>query len=228
MGYLSEHGIEAVCFDIDGTLYPKSFMNWVLFKNSFLDLPFSLKYNRMRQRIREEDGYDDLPLTTLDEFNRRSWKIMYPREQRSYGYYLEKRKKLFEDRWEKDYLKVKAFDGMADALRTLSGHVRIGVMTDFPLSIKLRALGIEDIPYYACSTEDCGHLKPCGSCFEYLVAGMGVPAGRILYVGDSERKDVMGARKAGMHSMLIAGKKRIDSKADLVVRNYDEVLSVLL
>ena len=23
MGYIKEHGIEAVCFDIDGTLYPK-------------------------------------------------------------------------------------------------------------------------------------------------------------------------------------------------------------
>ena len=228
MGYLSEHGIEAVCFDIDGTLYPKHFMDWVLFRNSFLDLPFSIRYNRMRQQVRKEDGYDNLPFATLDEFHRRSWKIMYPDGRKSYEYFLAKLDTLFIQRWARDYRKVPAFDGMADALRELGKHVKIGVMSDFPLSIKLEALGIADVPYFACSTEDCGHLKPCGSCFEYLIAGMGIPAERILYVGDSERKDVMGARKAGMHSMLITGKRNVDSKADLVVHNYDDVLRALL
>ena len=228
MGYLSEHGIEAVCFDIDGTLYPKHFMDWVLFKNSFIDLPFSLKYNSMRKTVRKEDGYDNLPLTTLEEFHQRAWKIMYPNGEKSYEYFLGKLDQLFIRRWAKDYRKVPAFKGMAEALKTLSREVKIGVMSDFPLSIKLEALGIADVPFYACSTEDCGHLKPCGSCFDYLIAGMGIPAGKILYVGDSERKDVMGARKAGMHSMLITGKRKVDSKADLVVHNYDEVLRALL
>lgn len=229
MGYIDEHGIRAVCFDIDGTLYPPRITNRNLVKASLFHLPFALKYMKMRKTVRREDGYEALPVSSHEDFLRRSWRIMYPDGRRSFEWFCAKLDRVFTSRWEKDFADLVGFEGMPETLRALKSKVRIGVMSDFPIGVKLKAMGIEDIPDFVCSTENYGHLKPSKTCFDMLSKGIGVSPGNILYVGDSEIKDVLGARNAGMHALLIAdGKRKIGSKADLVVGNYMEMAKALL
>ena len=56
MGLAEEWGIKAIAFDIDGTLYPKRQMLFRLFLSSLPCIPFALRYNTVRRRIRKEDG----------------------------------------------------------------------------------------------------------------------------------------------------------------------------
>ena len=66
--------------------------------------------------------------------------------------------------------------------------------------------------------------------FELLSERLCLNAEEILYVGDSEKKDVLGARNAGMKSLLITkdARKAKKSAADLVVSSYVEMREKLL
>lgn len=230
MSYIAENGIKAVCFDIDGTLYPKWETDWILFKTSFLHLPFALRYLKMRDTIRREDGYDDFPLITADEFKMRELEIMYPRKNKSLEWFKEKEKRVFHDRWEKEFLSIRMYDGMASFLSDLAKVVPVALLSDFPIGSKLKALRIEGVASYVISSEDIGRLKPSKLPFRLLYEHFDLRPEEVLYVGDSERKDVLGSKKAGMKSLLITKdkKKALRSSADIVVSSYKEMREKLL
>lgn len=230
MSYISDNGIKAVCFDIDGTLYPKSQTNLILVRTSAFHLPFALRYLKMRDEIRKEDGYSDFEPMTGDEFKRREYGIMYPDGYRDYEWFKRKEKSVFHDKWERDFLSIRMFEGMSDFLKDLRKIVPIGLLSDFPVGSKLKALGIEGVADYVLSSEDIGRLKPSRLPFRMLWEHFGLDAEEILYVGDSERKDVLGAKKAGMKSLLITKerKKARQSAADIVVSSYSEMRAILL
>src|SRR5207249_1694557 len=50
---------------------------------------------------------------------------------------------------------------------------------------------------------DTGILKPDPRAFHAAASALGLPPGQILMVGDNFRDDVLGAREAGMSSILI-------------------------
>ena len=229
MSYISEHGIKAVCFDIDGTLYPKSQTNRILVKTALADLPFALRYLMMRRKMREEDGFSDFPLSSADDFKRRELAIMYG-ERKDLDWFLEKERSVFHAKWEEEFLSVRMFPGMADFLRDLKKIVPVAFLTDFPVGTKLKAMGIEDVPQFVICSENIGHLKPSRLPFRLLSERLSLNAEEILYVGDSEKKDVLGARNAGMKSLLITkdARKAKKSAADLVVSSYAEMREKLL
>ena len=127
-------------------------------------------------------------------------------------------------------MSIRMFDGMSDFLSDLSQVVPIALLSDFPIGCKLKALKIEGIADYVVSSEDIGRLKPSKLPFRLLYEHFNLSPGQVLYVGDSERKDVLGARNAGMKSLLITRNKKraLTSKADIVVSSYDEMRKMLL
>ena len=68
MGFLEDNGIKAVCFDIDGTLYPKYQTNLYLLKAAVAHPVFSYRYNKMRGEIRRVDGLEGVKRTSLSSF----------------------------------------------------------------------------------------------------------------------------------------------------------------
>lgn len=50
---------------------------------------------------------------------------------------------------------------------------------------------------------EVGCAKPGRAIFDEAVARLGLPAGRILHIGDSAESDVVGARSAGLHALQI-------------------------
>nr|WP_059370693.1 HAD family hydrolase [Treponema endosymbiont of Eucomonympha sp.] len=52
-------------------------------------------------------------------------------------------------------------------------------------------------------SEEIGALKPSKYAFGNLSAALGVPYGRILYVGNSVAADIRGAKNAGMKTAYI-------------------------
>lgn len=211
MGLASDSGIKAILFDIDGTLYPKRMLNVRMLRSMFPSLVLSLRYNRMRKRIRQVQEVEPTVPPTREGFRRRQAAIILKAEDRdgtvsenTYGRVEKRLEHQFYDRWEQSFKSIKAFPGMRDALvRAREQGLRLGVLSDFPIADKLKTLRIDDVIEYACCTEDAGYLKPHPAPFLYILGRMGLSAQDVLFVGDSYDKDIVGAHRVGMRSCLI-------------------------
>ena len=225
MGYAKENGIKALCFDIDGTFYPKWKMNWRIAKASILNLPFALRYNSMRKEIRREDGYSNPPKLSYQEIGKRGARMLYGDDSpESVKRFRKKERAVFHARWERSYLSLKSAPFVKETLkRAQTEGYRMAALSDFPIGVKLKAMGIEDKFEVIISSEDIGHFKPSLTPFVALYEALGLRPEEILYVGDSYRKDILGAKNAGMHACLIFAKDGDGyDKADITAVNWDE------
>jgi len=97
---------------------------------------------------------------------------------------------------------VEPYPGVVDALLKLrEGGIRLGIITDAPkLQAWLRLAEMKLTPFFdlVIAFEDTGRKKPSAMPFEEAVKKLGLEPGEILFVGDSLKRDVAGAKKAGM------------------------------
>lgn len=229
MGFLKDNGIKAICFDIDGTFYPLKETNLRVVRASLLHLPFALKYNKARQMIRTEDSHLDKPVLTEMEIAERMAKAIYGNgDEEHCRRYLAKVDKVFVKKYEKYFLSVKPYPGVVALLEELKKQgYPMGVLSDFPLGSKLKAMEIEDYFAVKVSSEDIGRYKPCYTPFRVLAEKLGVKSSEILYMGDSQRKDVEGAAGFGMRTVLLT-KEKGSSTADITVSDWKELYDILL
>lgn len=226
MGFARDNGIKALCFDIDGTFYPKRQTHEYLLLSFFSTPVFSLKYNSMRQKMRQQDGLASAPELTLDEFRRKECLLMYGRKRDDYLYHY----KCLYDSWQRTSRLIRPFPHVREALEKAKGEGYIlGALSDFPLGSKLRTLGLEGLFDYEASTEDCGYLKPNATPFVVMCREIGVKPEEVLYTGDSERKDVKGAANAGLCTALIdVGGSHKETTADLHLTGWDKFITMVL
>lgn len=225
MGYAAEHGIKALCFDIDGTFYPKMQMNVRLAAASLLHLPFALRYSSMRQRIRREAGYGGSCGSCLLDMQRAEAELMgMPLDG-----FIEKEERVFRKPWERLFSSIRPFPDVREVLSEArdKGYV-LAALSDFPIGTKLKALGIEDLFSYASSTEDYGALKPSAVPFLAMLDVLGLQPEEALYAGDSRSKDIDGARNVGMHTALISRSVRVYSNADIIFSTWKEFGKMVL
>lgn len=221
MGKAKEWGIKAFAFDIDGTLYPKWQMDIRLAAASVLHLPFAMRYNAMRRRIRREDGLAEMPAGSLEELQRRECLMLYGSEDSLHAF-IDKEQHVFRKPWEKLFSSIKPFPGMHEFMEEASSGYELAVLSDFPIGVKLKALGVEEYFSYIASAEDSGHLKPSPVPFRVMLDALGLEPHQVLYVGDSESKDIAGARNAGLRSALIStSRRKVYSIADTVFSSWD-------
>ena len=223
-GFLENEGIKAVCFDIDGTFYPLFQTRLRVALASLSSLPFALSYNKARQRVRTEDSFLSLPPLSEKERAERMCRYMWDRsDEESISYFIGKEKKVFFDRYERLFSGIKPYEGVVETIEELKKRgYRLGVLSDFPVGTKLKAMGIEDYFSVILSSEEWGRYKPCLTPFELMRDEMKVESHDILYVGDSLRKDIEGAGRAGLRTALL-GKKKEEGKADIVFSSWSEL-----
>lgn len=218
MGFLEDNGIKAVCFDIDGTLYPKYQTHIYLLKAAVFHPVFSYRYNKMRGEIRKQDGLESAPRMTLAGFRNRECLMMYGSPMPDYD---DKYSRYMYEPWCRHDRCIRPYPGMRELFAELNGKgYKVGLLSDFPIGNKPEVLGITGLFCYAASTEDVGTLKPNATPFEVMAEELSLEPESILYVGDSYRKDVTGASHAGYRTCLITGKKGSYPLADIVVRDY--------
>ena len=120
------------------------------------------------------------------------------------------------------------YDDVPDTLRTLSARgLRIGLISNShrPLRSFDSHFGLDGLIDVAISSFDHGFMKPHPSIFERALREMHVDASEAVMVGDSLAHDVLGARKAGMRSILIArnGACVVDDTTVPVIRSLGEL-----
>lgn len=92
---------------------------------------------------------------------------------------------------------------------------------------KLRALGLAPrfMPGRVLVTSELAADKPDPRAFAALVEALGVPAGRILFVGDHPEKDIAGARRGGLKTCWLRRRPGGDgSAADLVIDSLGDLI----
>ncbi len=83
--------------------------------------------------------------------------------------------------------------------------IKLGILSDAPKMrawLRLSEMSLTDFFDTVITLDDTGEMKPSPKAFSAAVKGLGVEAGRILFVGDNPERDIKGAKAAGMKTAL--------------------------
>lgn len=199
--------IEAVGFDLDGTLYPNYRLNLRLFPFLLRDTRLLIAFGKARDRIRAEweTGTGLPPGMDFYDYQAELTAKMLRATTESVKERIER---LIYRGWEPHFKKIKLFPYVVETLNALRGAgLKLGMLSDFPPEIKLKNLGIDGFWDTAFSSEQTAALKPAPRPFLALAQALNTPPEKILYVGNSIRYDVVGAKRAGMYTALVSGRK---------------------
>ena len=205
--------IRAVAFDVDGTLYPNSsmYLNSLAFAVS--RVRFMRAYAKVRSDIRKVRPIEDFAsleaAMLADRLGVSSERARQRIEREIYG------------KWERTLDRVRVFPGVRECVGRIKGMgLPVAVSSDFPVAAKIRRLGFGGVFDCELWTQESGYLKPHPEPFAALASCLGVEPAEILYVGNSYRYDIVGARSYGMQTAHIARRPHPDSVADLTFSDY--------
>jgi putative hydrolase of the HAD superfamily len=217
--------IEAIAFDLDGTLYPNYRLNIRL-------IPFILKewrllaaFGKARSTIRAKQEqtisfYQTQSLYTAGLLRANPDQIK------------EKLDRLIYRGWEPFFKHIKLFSHVKETLGALRGAgFKMGLLSDFPPETKLENLGIAGCWDAVLCSEHCGAIKPHPRSFQDLAAALNTAPEHILYVGNSYRYDVIGAKRAGMRTALIRSPlnlRRPSPAPDFAFHDYRQLRDFVL
>ena len=113
---------------------------------------------------------------------------------------------LYNAYWDNYFSVMKLFDGAEKLMYELADSgIRIAFCTDLTADIQLRKLvklGLGKLPHMLVTSEEVGAEKPDRKMFETVLEKLDVPADEAVMIGDSVEKDILGARKVGIHGIL--------------------------
>ncbi|MBN1697868.1 MAG: HAD family hydrolase [Spirochaetales bacterium] len=213
--------IRAVCFDIDGTLYPYFWMYLTSIKLFFNHPSFAYHYRSMRKQIRAMDGIHDfrrkqadLLAEKLDIPPSRAFRLI---EERIYG------------QWIDSFAIIKPFPYLKQVLRRLDAQgFTLAVLSDYPVEKKLAFLGLSDIWAATLSAESVHRLKPHPASFLKLCALLDMAPEDILYVGDTYGHDIIGAKRVGMKTAHLSTGRKKAGISDFTFSHYGDFYSRII
>jgi len=202
--------IDAVCFDVDGTLY--SIRRMVL-ENLRAIWPMRATFRELH-RVRDLLRLREHPVEDFRQLQAERFALEHGGNVTQA---MQRIEEVIEGSWMDLFAQghVRSDEGMAVALRVLQTRgLRLALMSDYPIEEKPGGLGLADIDFSVCiNAEDVGALKPHPRPFLAVAEALDVAPGRILYVGDREAYDVEGALGVGMLAARIYRKKRPQTRA---------------
>jgi len=194
--------IDAIAFDIDGTLYP----NLALYRRlgSFLlfNTRFLVCFGKVRKEIRI--WQETHPGESHRDFFAWQASLMAP--------YLDvscaEAQRLIDEKiyegWKPIFSRVTPFPHLPETFRAMKeSGLKIGLLSDFRPDQKGDIWGLSPQCDVIIGSEESGALKPSPVPFRALAAALGCSCDRILYVGNSVRSDVQGASAVGMKTACI-------------------------
>lgn len=218
--------LEAIAFDIDGTLYSDMSLYIRILPYFFKRLPFFLAYNRARKVL-----HRTAPLADFYEYQAR----LLAEELKISS---AEAKKLIQDNvydgMKSFFKKIKPYKGVYEFFEECKKrNLKIGILSDFPPEQKGDIWGLSKYCDVIMGSEQCGALKPSIYTFGSFAKELGVSPEKILYVGNSIRADVIGAKRAGMKTAYIMPfwRKIFNIKleqSDISFKNYRQLMKIVL
>jgi HAD superfamily hydrolase (TIGR01549 family) len=211
---LRQGAVEAVLFDIDGTLVDTNYLHAVAWRRAFTESGFDVPTAWIHHRVGM--GSDRLMQELIGEERddvKRGWRRHF------------------------EALKpeIRAFPGAAALLREVRGRgIRVVLASsseESDLEALLAALGADEVIDCVTSAGDVGEAKPAPEVFEVAMRKASCDPDRTLVVGDSVW-DVLAAKKAGLPCICvltggIAAEVLLEAGAVAVYRDVEELRTEL-
>ena len=218
--------ISVIAFDIDGTLYPSLKFYLRIIPYFLQHISFFQKFNSVRKVL-----HKTAPLPDFYEYQAR---LLAEKKQIPVQQAKDQIQRYVYDGLKPYFEKIKSFDYVLESFKRLKeAGYRLALLSDFPPSQKGETWGV--LPYceLVLGSEECGALKPSKYPFGILAQKLGVMPEEILYVGNSVKYDIIGAKKAGMKTAYILPFwRRLFSKplklADINFSNYRQFTDIML
>jgi putative hydrolase of the HAD superfamily len=205
--------IKAVAFDVDGTLYPYSRLIGTSVALALQYPRFFGQFARVRIDVRRARPIEDL--------RRLQTELLADRLKMSVESADALIRKVIYGHLEERFRLVRPFRGVAAALSALrEQELKLAVLSDFPVTRKLRYLGLDGLWDCELSSEETNYLKPNPEPFLALAGRLGLEPREILYVGDRYSYDVLGAHGVGMRTAHLSRRPAAGSVADLTFSSY--------
>ena len=183
--------IEAVAFDIDGTLYRNIAFYLRMFPHFLKHLSFFKKYNEVRKQLHNRDDFTNLYSIQSELLAQKL--SCTPEEAKN------KIDEIVYIGLKKYFLKINSCKGTLKLICKLKdAGIKIALLSDFPPEQKGDVWGIKQYCDVILSTEEIGALKPSPKPFICLAQKLNVPAEKIFYIGNNHTYDVLGPKKLGM------------------------------
>ncbi len=216
-----EQYIQAVLFDVDGTLYPnyKMYIISVIF---FILHPCLAKgFQRIRKKIRDVENIENFQqkqAQLLAEDMRISIKkAEFLLEKYIYGQFVT----MFK--WIKPYKVLKEL-----LSEFKQSGLKLGIISDFPVNRKLSYLGFDEYWDIVLSADEYGFLKPKKETFIKASEELNIPVEKIIYIGNHYLYDIIGAGNAGMITAHFSRKKKSGSIADFTFSDYSALKDFIM
>lgn len=220
--------IKAVAFDIDGTLYNSFSFSLRCLPFIIKNLCFMIHFGIVRKEIRTINKN----LSTGDEFfsfqaellaKRLKWSPEYTKSFIEENVYIA---------WKELFKKIPPYKDALGTVKVLkNAGLKIGILSDFPPEQKNDIWGIARLSDVILGAEYCAALKPAKKPFLKLSEQLRVSPKEVLYVGNSYKYDIIGAKNVGMKTAYICSpflKPFKRKKADIVFSNYKDLANILL
>ncbi len=121
-------------------------------------------------------------------------------------------------------------DGLVETLVSLRNRgIVLGVVSNrhLPYDEYLLELGIKDYFDFSLAAGEVNSWKPDKEIFLHALRLAKTPANETLYVGDNYFADVLGARNAGLHPVLIDPEGLFESPGCPVIQTHAQIFSLL-
>ncbi|MBN2659206.1 MAG: HAD family hydrolase [Spirochaetales bacterium] len=204
---MNTQNIEALIFDLDGTLYDKKNIVLNTLKSHWREIPILHASNRLRKALKGVD------LESSEKFH----ETFYSRIAGTAG----RRKATIEHWYQKKFYprfiralkkKYRARNNLIPTLEKLQRILPMAVFSDYSyVPERLHALKIpKEYFSFMAGSEEYGVLKPSARPLLEIAAKLGVSPEKVLVVGDRDDTDGEAARMAGMMFYHIAGPEHWD------------------
>lgn len=199
-------GMEALIFDLDGTLYDQGKLRIRIFLNLFFSLarnPLFISDIKVLYAFRKKR---ELLSTSSDDvccIDRRQ----YAEVAHALGLSIEEVRRIVSD-WifEKPlkHLAQCVYPGVKDLFSILrQKKYKIGIFSDYPCHAKLQALDLKADAMVCATDEKIDRLKPHPAGLLFTAKELGIPALNCFFIGDRDDKDGECARRAGMPYLIL-------------------------
>lgn len=219
-------GIKLIAFDIDGTLYPQYRFFRRIFFHFWKNVRVFYHFGRVRKSLRR--------CAPLPDLFRYQAILMSERMHCTTPEAEEALNKAVYEPFP-DYFKgIKPYRYIKETfIKLKEAGYKIAILSDFPPEQKGELWGL--LPYCdgVFGAEKIGALKPSKYTFGIMSRELGVPAENILYVGNSVKYDVRGAKNAGMKTAyFMPFWRRLFNaplkEADISFKNYRQFADIVL
>lgn len=227
------NNIKGILFDVDGTLYCQTPLRMVMvillllsnfYKPKELLRTFKviIQFRRSQEQMRS--------LEKVEQCNKNQILNTAQATGESPSYIKDIVEEWFEKR-PLSFIYLCRRRGMKGAIeKWFKEGIKLGIYSDYPVDNKLHALGISELidTRVSSSDPDVHGFKPNSNGFTLAARKMGMDPSEILYVGDREEVDGVGASNAGMQVIILKSnfKKKTNSNY-AYVRSFHDLMKIV-